>query len=180
MRSSTTDILRKGGFIITCDNCSTEFPASRAKLFDARTPMPKQIEFIFKSREKKLQRELKGLIRKQGELKTDTDKLKQREKSLTHRKVARPKIVQVITKRINIGQILEKILPSTRHFTFQMADCRSMFDPVDYIAFNGLSDSGAVRSISFIEVKTGKANLQKNQKQIKRAIGAGNVHLRTY
>lgn len=180
MNLNTADILRKGGFIITCDQCSTEFPASRARLFDARAPMPKQVESVFKSRDKQLRRILKGHIRKQEKLTTDLAKLKLREKGLAHRKGARPKIVQVITKWINFGQIIEKIFPSTRHFAFNMADCRSMFDPIDYIAFNGWSDSGAVKSISFIEVKTGEANLQRNQNQIKRAIRAGKVHLRTY
>jgi predicted Holliday junction resolvase-like endonuclease len=55
-----------------------------------------------------------------------------------------------------------------------------MFDPIDYIAFNGLSNSGTIESISFIEVKTGEAKLQKNQKQIKRAVQNGDLEIRTY
>lgn len=180
MKPSALEILRSGKFTISCNHCGEDFPASQGKLFDVREPMPRHVESIFKSKEKEIQKELNRVIRYNESIRAKLGKLKEKEKALSRRKVERPKIVKVTTKRVNIGQILEKILPSTKGFRYSMYDCRSMFDPIDYLAFNGLSNSGTIESISFIEVKTGEAKLQRNQKQIKRAVEDGNLDIRTY
>jgi predicted Holliday junction resolvase-like endonuclease len=48
-------------------------------------------------------------------------------------------------------------------------DSKFLGDPVDLLVFNGLSN-GRVDSLSFVEVKTGKARLNAHQKSIKAAI----------
>ena len=54
-----------------------------------------------------------------------------------------------------------------------------MFDPIDYIVFEGLAQ-GEVKSISFIDIKTGNAKLTEGQEQIKQMISDKNVKFRTY
>ena len=75
---------------------------------------------------------------------------------------------------------MEKILPATSKFRYNVKDCRALFDPIDYVSFNGLDAQKKVESISFLEVKTGNARLQKNQKLIKRAVEKGNIKLKKY
>jgi len=50
-----------------------------------------------------------------------------------------------------------------------LPDCRFLGDPVDFLAFNGVS-VGRVSSISFIEVKSGQSRLNAHQKSIKDAV----------
>lgn len=179
-KPNVIEILKSGNFTIACNHCGEDFSPSQGKLFDVREPMPKQVDAVFKSKEKTIQKELSRLIRYNESIELKSAVLREKEKKLSHRKFERPKIIKVTTRKVNIGQILEKILPSTKSFNYSMHDCRSMFDPIDYLAFNGLSKSGAIESISFIEVKTGDARLQKNQKQIKTAVQSGHLDIRTY
>ena len=59
-------------------------------------------------------------------------------------------------------------------------DCRALFDPIDYIAFNGLSRNGAVESITFIDVKTGGGSLNSRQRQVQAVVEAGKVRWQEY
>ena len=77
---------------------------------------------------------------------------------------------EVGAKSVNIGFILERLAPSMHSFRFNRNDCRSLFDPIDYIIFEGLSKTGRVDRIIFSDIKTGKAGLQKKQRNIKALI----------
>jgi predicted Holliday junction resolvase-like endonuclease len=83
-------------------------------------------------------------------------------------------------KAVNIGFILERLAPSLASFRFSRNDCRSLFDPIDYMIFEGLSSKGVVSNIIFADIKTGAATLKSNQREIKSLVQAGNVELRTY
>jgi predicted Holliday junction resolvase-like endonuclease len=83
-------------------------------------------------------------------------------------------------KAVNIGFILERLAPSLASFRFARNDCRSLFDPIDYIIFEGLSSKGVVSNIIFADIKTGAATLKSNQREIKSLVQSGKVELKTY
>lgn len=83
------------------------------------------------------------------------------------------------TRAINAGFILEKLVLTFPDFPYEHSECRPMFDPIDYIVFNGL-DSGEVNHITFVDIKTGNAKLTDGQKQIKQTVIDKNVKFRTY
>ena len=58
------------------------------------------------------------------------------------------------------------------------ADCRFLAEPIDMIVFDGLSQNN-IKQITFMDVKTGKASLQPNQKKIRDAINDHNVEWRS-
>jgi predicted Holliday junction resolvase-like endonuclease len=65
-------------------------------------------------------------------------------------------------------------------FKLDPNDCRSLFDPIDYVVFNGLSKTGKVDSIVFMDVKSGEARLSKKQKAIQNLVEASKVTFQTY
>jgi predicted Holliday junction resolvase-like endonuclease len=67
-----------------------------------------------------------------------------------------------------------------KDFQFDHNDCRSLFDPIDYIIFEGLSKKNSVSKILFTEIKTGKANLTKKEKGIRNRVEDKRVVWDTY
>lgn len=128
--------------------CGGEFKLSESIIFDGTKPFPKEALDA--------QRNLKA------ELKRKEDNLKKRRKLATEK-------AEITSKSVNIGKFLEKVLPTMKDFKWKLADCRVLGDPIDLLTFNGFS-IGSVDSVSFIEVKSGAARLNKRQKAIKDAI----------
>lgn len=84
-------------------------------------------------------------------------------------------------KAVGIGKILEKVVPAMKGFELDCRDARALFEPIDYVVFNGLTArDGEVDSLVFLDVKTGGARLQESQKQTKDAVEAGRVALARY
>ncbi len=106
--------------------------------------------------------------------------VKERRKALNELRKNIPLKSQKGAEAVNIGFILERIAPSMKSFAFNHNDCRSLFDPIDYVIFEGLSRKGLVERIIFADIKTGKAKLQKNQKEIKELIERKKVEFDTY
>ena len=55
-----------------------------------------------------------------------------------------------------------------------------MFDPIDYVIFEGLSAKQRVEKIIFMDIKSGKARLSAKQKKIKEAVDGNKVQFKTY
>jgi len=72
---------------------------------------------------------------------------KVREKDIREERKAISRRSETATTTINIGFILERIAPIMRDFRFDRNDCRSLFDPIDYIIFEGLSKKNSVSKI---------------------------------
>lgn len=87
---------------------------------------------------------------------------------------------EVGAQSVNIGFILERLAPTMGSFRFNHNDCRSLFDPIDYIIFEGLSKNGAVSKVFFIDIKTGNARLNKRQKEIRTVIENKKVSFKKY
>ncbi|MBW2974072.1 hypothetical protein KY346_06820 [Candidatus Woesearchaeota archaeon] len=128
--------------------CGEEFKLSDAILFDGTKPFPKEALEV-----------QKGL----------KEALKEREEELKKRKTLATKKAQITAKAVNIGKKLEVVLPTMKDFKWQLPDCRFLGDPIDLITFNGMSIN-KIDSLSFIEVKSGGARLNKHQKAVKEAV----------
>lgn len=81
---------------------------------------------------------------------------------------------------VNMGLILERLAPCMGTFRFDRNDCRSLFDPIDYLIFQGLSERETVSNILFMEVKTGGSPLKPTQKQIRSLVRSKKVSMSVY
>jgi predicted Holliday junction resolvase-like endonuclease len=73
------------------------------------------------------------------------------------------------------GKIAEQMAPFLGEFLekFNPADARFIGSPIDYLIFNGMSegaDSDEPIEVVLLDVKTGKANLNKIQRKIEEAV----------
>lgn len=91
-----------------------------------------------------------------------------------------PERSKIGAKAVNIGSILERIAPSLKMFPFDRNDCRSLFDPIDYIVFEDLSKKSIVNKIVFIEIKTGGAKPTGKQPEIRSLVERKRVVWDTY
>jgi predicted Holliday junction resolvase-like endonuclease len=128
--------------------CGVEFKLSDLIMFDGTKPFPPEVL--------ELQEQY------------DEELLKRAAKLEKAKKLATEKAT-ITTKSVNIGRIVEKILPLLEDFKLSLPDCRFLGDPIDLLTFNGLSEN-KIESISFIEVKSGKARLNAHQKMVKEAV----------
>ena len=136
-----------------CPGCTEEFKLSEATLFDGLGKFPEEAQ----AKVNELEQELKDWaeeIKKKRQRAT-----KGAEKSAT---------------AIGLGKNLEKFLPELKNFDLPLPDCRFLADPIDLVVFHGCT-SNKVKSISFVEVKSGNAKLNKHQKAIKDTIEDGKV-----
>ena len=151
-------MLNNGGFHVECPNCTQQVELKEAGLFhlDHFTPEAKDV--------------YKEMIAIQKERRAD----------LKHRRLKIPQKSEVGAKAVNLGFLLERLAPTLDGFKFNKNDCRSLFDPIDYVIFEGLSKQKTVSKILFVDIKSGGARLSKKQKQIKEAIENGKVKFKTY
>ena len=131
-----------------CPSCGDTFSMSDAILFDGTKPFPLEAE----SRKDEYEQEL-------GDLHDDLKKKKDRAT------IAAAKTAEAV----NIGQMIEHIVPVLEGFSYETADCRALFDPIDVIIFKGLTKS-KIDNITFLEIKTGKARPNQHQKMVFDAI----------
>ncbi len=134
--------------VAECPSCNRTFPMSDAILFDGTKPFPLEAE----PRRDEYEQEL-------GELHDDLKKKKDRATKAAAR----------TAEAVNIGQMIEHIVPVLEGFRYETADCRALFDPIDVIIFKGLTQS-KVDQITFLEIKTGRARLNQHQKMVSDAI----------
>ncbi len=106
--------------------------------------------------------------------------MKEREKTLKEIRKGISQKSEVGAKAVNIGFILERLAPAMSGFRFDRNDCRSLFDPIDYVIFEGLSKKSAVSKILFADIKTGAAKLSPKQKEIKTLVNKKKVEWETY
>ena len=129
-------------------SCGGEFKLSDVLLFDGTKPFPPEVKEVQERYE---------------------EELKQREEGLEKSKQLATVRATITTTAVNIGKSLEKVLPSMDDFRWELPDCRFLGDPIDLVTFNGCCQN-KIESISFIEVKSGKARLNKNQRRVRDAV----------
>ena len=102
---------------------------------------------------------------------------KQREWELelpTHRKDAIMKSRAVLG-----GHFTENLAPYLPDFPFLPTECRFIGKPVDFIVFKGMDDK-KIDEVVFVEVKSGNAKLNGNEKNLKDAIDKKKVKFVEY
>jgi len=139
--------LKSSGLYAECP-CGGEFKLSDAFLFDGTKPFPPEALKLKQAFEEGL-----------GERESELQKRMKRAK----------KGVKTTTSAVNIGFHLEKTLLTLKGFNWAVPDCRFIANPIDFLAFKGMSQNN-ISSIDFVEVKTGGARLNDHQKMIKDAL----------
>jgi len=139
-----------------CPNCWEEFPLHKALLFHVKDPLPEEAQEV--------------LDKKKADLKDRKAELKRAQMLTTER-------AETTTTSVNIGKIVEKIAPTFRSFEFSPADCRALFEPIDYMVFPGLAARGAAEEILFIDVKSGRARLNQAQRSIRDVVDNGQIQM---
>ncbi|MFQ6107910.1 MAG: Holliday junction resolvase-like protein, partial [Thermoplasmata archaeon] len=79
---------------------------------------------------------------------------------------------------VGIGLVVEKIVPNWKAFSYDPPDCRPLFEPIDYVIFDGMTKKERVDSIVFMDIKTGSSRLSKSEKLIRDAVESGRVRYR--
>lgn len=131
-----------------CPHCNEEFSLSGTVLFDGAGTFPNEAEAKRLELEKQLKQKQDELLKCQVSADTGAEK----------------KAIEV-----GIGKIIEKILPTYKNFSITATDCRFLAEPIDMVIFDGLSENN-ITNITFMDVKTGKASLNKHQRMIRDAI----------
>jgi hypothetical protein len=162
--SMKSDIIRElqsdPSVFAECPETGESFPLRKALMFYVSGPIPPQAKKLLGAKECELKQGLKDLA-------TQRKKLKQRS--------------ETSTIAITLGKVIEKVVPAAAGFKFNRRDCRGLFEPIDYVVFNGLTaNNGDVDSLVFLDVKTGKSSLNQHQRQIKAAIEDGKVEWDNY
>lgn len=141
---------------VECPSCAEEFPLAKAELFHDENLTPAAVEYLNKRKD--------GLADRREELRDMKRK------------------ATVVAGRIAVdagfGKIVEKVAPMLPGFPFAPGDCRAIFEPIDYVVFEGLSAHGLVDALRFSDVKSGRARLKHSQAQIRDVVGRGRVEFK--
>lgn len=77
------------------------------------------------------------------------------------------------------GQVSEQLAPYLPDFPFDPASCKFLGSPVDFVVFHKLDDPEN-QALVFVEVKTGQARLNHNERMVREAIKRGSVYYYEY
>ncbi len=72
------------------------------------------------------------------------------------------------------GQFSEQIAPYMPGFPYKPAEARFIGKPIDFVIFRGM-DEKKIDEVIFVEVKTGKSNLNSVERSLRNAIENKNV-----
>jgi predicted Holliday junction resolvase-like endonuclease len=139
--------------------CGEVFPLKDAIIFNIKDPLPEEAK------------------EKIDEIKSD---ISERSNILKESKKRMKDLIPKVTEAVNRGKILEKIAPAYSEVRYELQDYRTLFEPIDYIVFDGLTRKGKIDSIKFIDCKTGSAGLNKHQREIKDVVEKGKLFFETY
>jgi hypothetical protein len=139
------DIKGSKELYITCPCCDEEFRATKGVFFDALGPLPGAAQAILTKRQEELAAGQKAFANKKSNIGK----------------------AEVTAKAVNVGKVVEKIATVLPGFAALPGDCRSLFEPIDFIIFEGLSAKGSVDAIHFTELKSGGGKLNGHQQQIR-------------
>lgn len=77
------------------------------------------------------------------------------------------------------GQFSEQFAPFMPGFQYKPTEVKFLGKPTDFIVFEGL-DEKEIRSVVFVEVKSGGSKLSSTEKSLENAIRSGKVRYETY
>lgn len=105
-------------------------------------------------------------------------RIAERRRELEEMKTRMTTRAKVTARAVNLGKIIEKIVPSFSSFSYAPGECRALFEPIDYVVFSGLNKR-RVESIAFVDVKSGASRLNESQRSIRQAVQGKAVSFRT-
>ncbi len=149
-----SDLKRARTLYAECPSCAGQFRLSESTLIDGLGPMPPDIRTLC---DEKL------------------DEYKERMEKLRARRISATEGAEKKAIEVGIGQVVEKVVPNWKAFSFEPPDCRPLFEPIDYVVFDGMTKRQEVESVVFMDIKTGKSRLNKNQRLIRDAVEDGRV-----
>ena len=79
-----------------------------------------------------------------------------------------------------LGNFFERLAPFLQRFEHDPRDVRPLFNPIDYVCFDGLTINRTVDKITFVEVKAGTSRPSPTQRSIEAAIRNGRVFLEVW
>ena len=88
---------------------------------------------------------------------------------LKTRKISASEGAEKKSLEVGFGKTIEKMVHLLNDFNFPVEDCSFLAEPLDVIVFNGIAENN-VNHITFMEIKTGKATLNKHQRMIRDAV----------
>ena len=148
------ELQRTKAFMGTCPSCGGAFRLTDATLFSIDDTPPEEARAA-----------ILGI----------REAIKVRREELARTKTRMTGRAQITAQAVNLGKIVEKIVPSFASFEYAPGDCRALFEPIDYLIFPGLTNRQQVEAIHFVDVKSGSARLATKQKAIKETVEAGLV-----
>lgn len=151
--STLIDVLQKSKLNARCNNCNESSPLSKYILFDGTKDFPDSIQNIKNQYE---------------------TILKEKHETLDKQITRSDEGAEKKAKEIGFGKTMEKIIHLHKDFNIPLEDCRFLAEPIDMIVFSGSSKNN-VDHITFMEIKTGEAKLNKHQRMIRDAIQDNNV-----
>jgi predicted Holliday junction resolvase-like endonuclease len=158
MRNSSPHLIEKlqnnKRFMGTCPSCDEDFRLAGATLF-ALDGQPPEAAL--------------------AAIKATRERIKEQKASLANARERMTTRAQRTAHAVNLGKIVEKIVPSFAEFSYSAGDCRALLEPIDYLMFLGLTNRVEVDALVFLEVKSGKARLTDMQKSIKERVEAGAI-----
>jgi predicted Holliday junction resolvase-like endonuclease len=83
------------------------------------------------------------------------------------------------SRAVNRGLVAEQLAPHMAGFKYNPKDCSFLGRPCDYIVFDGL-DAGMLKSIVFLEVKTGESQMNARERQVRDAVQDARVSYEIY
>ncbi len=149
------DLRRNRTIMIECPGCGEAMRAADAELFDAT-------------------KRLSGVA---AETLCTLGEQLETERQLHKQNVEKAKARTFGAARVtNIGKTVEKIAPSLVGFPEAPSDCRSLFEPIDYLVFRGLRN-GIIDSLGFVDIKSGRGRLSARQKSVRELLESGKISL---
>jgi len=107
-----------------------------------------------------------------------TEKIKNMKEALERSK-GRLDIASEHQESVKRGKLVEKLIPAYSEIRFDIRDYRPLWEPIDFVIFNGLS-GGKLDSLRFVDCKSGAASLTNRQKKIREAVRARKVRFETF
>jgi predicted Holliday junction resolvase-like endonuclease len=164
-----------------CPKCHEPFRLSEAKITYGKEPPRDLLSELRKQRDNlteeieqlegraeeaqsEHENEIDGLNAKwEGRVEAQVDKrLATKTKEIRREAIERSRVT-------TLGKTIERIAPMVSGFGFHPGDVRPLFEPIDYVVFNGLW-SRSVEELVFVEFKTGGSSLSPVQKSIREAV----------
>ncbi|MCL5730217.1 MAG: hypothetical protein M1165_01455 [Candidatus Pacearchaeota archaeon] len=73
------------------------------------------------------------------------------------------------SRSVLAGQFSEQLAPYLPDFPFNPSEARFIGKPIDFVVFHGM-DEKKIDEVVFVEVKSGRSNLNSNEKNLRDAI----------